>query len=284
MTHRIVTERDIDILTALDRVPLTAQQMVRLSETFCHPFGSERTARERLQAFSTEGWARSSFYAIPSSGGSPKYYFLTRKGYGILYGEETPPPTKRHFSPLTISRQHHTRSLADFLVHTMCSAHRAGVRFTEFYRENTLKLTIGDDCLYPDSSFQLVGSENAFNFLVEIDNHTERIRSDKDTDSWERKLRLYDRLQDTAPSRFRVLVVTTRSSDRLRHILSTAASVIRNPKRCLVYGIDLPSFVAEEEPLHRNVFLDHLGRTTALIASHFSIRSLHRARTPSLLH
>lgn len=281
MARRIVTDRDIDILTALDRVPLTAQQMVRLSETFCHPFGSERTARERLQMLCAERWVRWSHYALASAGGSPKYYFLTRKGYGILYGDDVPPPTKRHFSPLTISRQHHTRSLADFLVHTMRSAHRAGVRFTEFYRENTLRLTIGDDCLYPDSSFQLVGSESPFNFLVEIDNHTERIRSDKDTDSWERKLRLYDRLQDSAASRFRVLVVTTRSSDRLRHILSTAATVLRNQQRSLVYGIDLPTFVAEEEPLHRHVFLDHLGRATALIASRFSLRRLRRAHAPS---
>jgi len=283
MPRRIVTERDIDILTALDRVPLTAQQMLRLSETFCQPFGSERSVRERLQTLTEAGWVRSSLYALPSAGGSPKYYLLTRKGYGILYGDDAAPPTKRHFSPLSISRQHHTKALADFLVHTMRGAHRAGVRFTEFYRENTLKLTIGDETLYPDSSFQLVGGESPFNFLVEIDNHTETIRSDKDTDSWERKLRLYDRLQDSIQNRFRVLVVTTRSSDRLRHILSTAAHSLRNPQRRLIYGIDLPSFVKEPEPLHRNVFLDHLGRATALIASHFSIRALHRAHEPSLI-
>lgn len=283
MPRRIVTERDIDILTALDRVPLTAQQMLALSETFCLPFGSERTVRERLQALAEAGWIRSALYALPSSGASPKYYFLTRQGYGILNGPGALPPTKRHFSPLSVSRQLHSKALADFLVHVLVASHRAGVRFTEFYRENTLKLTIGDDCLFPDASFQLIVNDQPLNFLVEIDNHTETIRSPKDTDSWERKLRLYDRLQDSIKNRFRVLAVTTRSSDRLRHILMTAAGVLRNPQRCLVYGVDLPTFVREDEPLHRGVFRDHFGRATALIASHFSVRALHRASPPALL-
>lgn len=277
MQRRVVTERDIDILTALDRVPLTAQQILAVSETFSHPFGSERTVRERLQALTDAGWIRSSLYALPSSGGSPKYYFLARTGYGILHGPGTLPPTKRHFSPHAVSRQQHTKALADFLVHLLRSSHRAGVRVTEFYRENTLKLTVDEQSLYPDSSFQLIAGGRPLNFVVEIDNHTETIRSPKDTETWERKLRLYDRLQDNISNRFRLLAVTTRSSDRLRHILSTAAGVLRNPQRCLVYGIDLPTFVREEEPLHRSVFRDHLGRATALIASHFSVRALHRA-------
>lgn len=281
MPRRIVTERDIEILTALDRVPLTAQQMLSVSETFSHPFGSERTVRERLYALCDAGWIRYDFYALPSNGGSPKYYFLTRSGYGILHGPGALPPTKRHFSPLSVSRQRHTKALADFVVHLLRASHRAGVRLTEFYRENTLKLTIGDDTLYPDSSFQLIVDDRPLNFLVEIDNHTETIRSPKDTDTWERKVRLYDRLQDSIANRFRVLAVTTRSSDRLRHILMTAAGVLRNPERSLVYGIDLPSFVSEQEPLHRNVFRDHFGRATALIASHFSVRTLRRSPQPT---
>lgn len=283
MARRIVTQRDLDILTALDRVPLTAQQMLSLSETFSEPFGSERTVRERLQALCEAGWIRYDLYALATCGASPKYYFLTRQGYAILNGPGALPPTKRHFSPLSLSRQRHTRALADFLVHVIRSSHRAGIRFTEFYRENTLKLRVGDDTLYPDSSFQLIVDKMPLNFLVEIDNHTETIRSPKDTESWERKLRLYDRLQDSIENRFRVLAITTRSSDRLRHILMTAAGVLKNPQRCLVYGIDLPSFVSESEPLHRSVFRDHFNRATSLIASHFSVRSLHRAMQPTVL-
>lgn len=283
MPRRIVTERDMDILTALDRVPLTAQQMLSLSETFSQPFESDRNVRERLQALCDAGWIRFDLYALPSTGASPKYYFLTRTGYGILHGPGALPPTKRHFSPLSISRQHHTKALADFLVHVLRSSHRAGVRVAEFYRENTLKLTIGDDTLYPDSSFQLIVDEQPLNFVVEIDNHTETIRSPKDTDTWERKLRLYDRLQDSIENRFRVLAITTRSTERLRHILMTAAGVLKNPQRSLVYGIDLPSFIREEQPLYRNVFRDHFGRATALITSHFSLRPLRRAVEPALI-
>lgn len=284
MPRRIVTERDIEILTALDRVPLTAQQMLAVSETFSRPFGSERTVRERLQAMTDAGWIRSSLYALPSSGGSPKYYFPAREGYRILHGPAALPPTKRHFSPLSISRQHHTKALADFLVHMFRASHRSGVRVTEFYRENTLKLTVGDDVLYPDSSFQIITDDRPLNFIVEIDNHTETIRSPKDTETWERKLRVYDRLQDSIQNRFRVLAVTTRSTDRLRHILSTAAGVLRNPQRSLIYGIDLPTFIHEEQPLHTSVFRDHLGRATALIASHFTVRPLRvRAREPAVL-
>jgi hypothetical protein len=281
MPRRIVTERDIDILTALDRVPLTAQQMLSLSETFSEPFQSERTVRERLQALCDAGWIRFEFYALATAGGSPKYYFLTQTGYRILYGPKALPPTKTHFSPLALPRQHHTRALADFLVHLLRASHRTGVRVTDFYRENTLKLSIGGDTLYPDSSFQLVVDDQPLNFLVEIDNHTETIRSQKDTESWEKKLRLYDRLQDTITNRFRVLAVTTRSTDRLRHILSAAAGVFRNTDRKLVYGIDLPTFIGEEQPLHRSVFRDHFGRATALIASRFSVRML--GREPALV-
>ena len=56
-----------------------------------------------------------------------------------------------------------------------------------------------------------------FNNFVELDNGTERIQSDKDTDSWQRKVRLYEQFQDqTQPHRFRVLVLTTRSSGSAR--------------------------------------------------------------------
>ena len=127
-------------------------------------------------------------------------------------------------------KQHHTQCLADFVVQTAVAAHRSGVDFTGFYRENTLCLRVGDDCLYPDTAFQLVepdGSE--FGFFTEIDAGTERIASPKDVESWERKIRLYDRLQDQNPKRFRVLIVSTRSRERVRHILDLAGTLTAKP-------------------------------------------------------
>lgn len=255
-TH--LTVRDLDVLQALDRTPLTAAQLRRLSETFTYPFGSERMVRERLFALGAAGWVCAARYATTSRGAGQNYYRLTRIGYKILYGEAAMPPTKRYFAPLSIARQHHTKCLVDFVVHTALAAHRAGIRFTDFYRENTLRLDIGGECLYPDCAFQLIlPTGQAFNYLVEVDNHSERIRSTKDADSWQRKIRLYDELQSSAANRFRLLIITTRSGERLRTILALAAALSRNPQRSLFLGNYLGSYLADQSPLHSRSFLDH---------------------------
>lgn len=264
--QRRLTPRDLDILVALDRTPLTAGQLVKLSRTFGQPFSSERMARERLHAIGNAGWVCAARYATTSQGAGQNYYRLTRTGYRILYGETAKPPTKRSFSPLSLGRQHHTRSLAEFLVHTLVAAHAAGVTLSDFYRENTLRLQIGDECLYPDCSFRLeLPTGQAFNYLVEIDNHSERIRSMQDADSWQRKLRLYDSLQAHNGERFRVLIITTRSGPRLTHILTLASALMQNPYRSLFYGAHLPAYLAENAPLHRVCFEDHRRRRAALL-------------------
>jgi len=148
------------------------------------------------------------------------------------------------------------------------AAHGAGVEFTDYYRENTLRLAVGEECLYPDCAFQLVlPGGRTFNYLVELDNHSERVRSTKDADSWQRKIRLYDDLQSSAPSRFRVLVVTTRSSPRLRHILALAATLASNPQRSLLLGVPLATHLAEPTPLSAPIFLDHHLRSVSLIVA-----------------
>ena len=262
---RLVTPRDLEIFTALDHTPLTATQLLKLSEIFARPFTSERRVRERLQTLCDAGRVRRWQYATAEHG-VPNYYTLTRLGYQILYGEQATPPTKRYFGPVAIANQHHTQSLAEFIVHTRLAAHRTGVTFTSFYRENALRLVVGDEMLYPDCAFQLVRSDGQeLSFMVELDNSTERIRSDKDLDSWQRKIRLYDRLQDDCPKRFRVLVVTTRSMERLTHILAAAAELVRNSKRSLFYGIHLDKYRSESAALTATCFLDHRGRHVALV-------------------
>jgi hypothetical protein len=264
--RRILTGRDLEVLTALDRTPLTAGQLRNLSRTFKHAFPSEPMVRERLGALGQAGWVRSARYATVSDGAGQKYYRLSRTGYQILYGEKAEPPTKRYFAEVSLARQHHTRALADFIVHTIVAAHEAGVEFTDFYRENTLRLTVGNDSLYPDTAFQLVlGEGREFNYLVEIDNHTEQIRSTKDADSWQKKVRLYDDLQSSSGNRFRVLVITTRSGPRLKTILALAAAVASNPQRPLFLGVPLAAYLAQPAALHAPVFLDHHLRSVALL-------------------
>lgn len=266
--RRLLTGRDLEVLTALDRTVLTAGQVLKLSRTFAHPFGSERMARERLAALCSAGWVQSGRYATVGAGAGQNYYQLSRTGYRILYGERAEPPTKRYFAPVSLARQHHTRALAEFIVHTIVTAHGAGVTFTDFYRENTLRLAVGNDCLYPDCAFQLMLPDGrAFNYLVEIDNHTEQIRSTKDADSWQKKTRLYDDLQSSTTSRFRVLVVTTRSGPRLKTILALAAACTSNAQRSVLLGTTLAAYLAEEASLSAPVFLDHRLRAVSLVMS-----------------
>jgi hypothetical protein len=106
-----------------------------------------------------------------------------------------------------------------------------------------------------------------FRFFAEIDNGTERVRSQKDSDSIERKIRTYDAFQDMSPSsRFRVLFVSVQNSrDRLMHILETAARVIRDPNRTLFYGITLTDYLTTLYPVTSPRFVDHRGRAQSLI-------------------
>src|SRR5207244_563757 len=113
--------------------------------------------------------------------GAPNYYVLSPLGYRLLHGPEAKPPTRRFFAPIGIARQPHTQALSEFLVHTIVAAHEARLGFTGFYRENTLRLAIGDEWLFPDAAFKMVTpAGGAFSFYVELDNSSERIRSEKD--------------------------------------------------------------------------------------------------------
>ena len=73
-----------------------------------------------------------------TSRGAVNYYKLTPDGYRLLNGPKSELPSKRFFQPVSLALQQHTRSLADFIVHTAVSARMAGVAFTDFYRENDL--------------------------------------------------------------------------------------------------------------------------------------------------
>ncbi|HEX4132747.1 MAG TPA: hypothetical protein VHZ24_22120, partial [Pirellulales bacterium] len=129
-----------------------------------------------------------------------------------------------------------------------------------------LGMTVGNECLYPDCAFQLILPDGRmFNYLVEIDNHTEQIRSTKDADSWQKKSRLYDDLQSSSSNRFRVLVVTTRSGVRLKTILALAAALASNPQRSVLLGTPLATYLAEPAALAAPIFLDHHLRSVSLL-------------------
>ena len=104
-------------------------------------------------------------------------------------------------------------------------------------------------------------------FFAEIDNGTERVRSQKDADSIERKIRTYDAVQDQCPDeRFRVLFISGQNSpERLNHILKTVTAVVRNPQRTLFYGITLLEYLTTTFSVTSPVFRDHRGERQSLV-------------------
>lgn len=269
MANRVrhhLTLRDLDVLLALDRTPLTVQQLFKLSETFAESFPNERRVQERMAKLAATGWVRQRWYGVASRGSPPAYFQLTLAGFRQVHGPEMPPPRKRCFAEVGVAHHHHTRRLADFIVHMLVAVSWAGIEVTRFSSENTLRLQVAGGSLLPDCGITLLApGGGAFNFVVELDNGTERIRSRLDLDSWQRKIRLYDQYEDAAQDRRRVLIVSTRSRERIDHILQLASESVRNRHRSLFYGIHLDDFLAQPLPVTTRCFTDHRGRAVALL-------------------
>ncbi|MCA9000225.1 MAG: hypothetical protein KDA80_24720 [Planctomycetaceae bacterium] len=264
MTKRFQTKiggRDLEMLTALDRTPLTTTQLCRLSQTFRAPFTDEHNLRRRLRRLGESGLIRSWPYAFATDGRSPQYFKLTREGYRLLYGIDSPLPRRRYFEEISHGHHHHTHALAEVAVHLLVHAHRQGTILRHFARENSVRLESDGFTMYPDCAFQLLAANGrTFNFVVELDNGTERVRTRQDVESIERKLRGYDAHQSQYaaddPRRYFVLFVTTRSDQRLQHILDLADMVMRNRQRTVFVGCDLKTFL-QSNPLTDAVLTDH---------------------------
>ncbi len=282
------SDRDAEILTALSRTPLTPAQLFTLSDSFALPFHNEQNVRRRLRDLRTASLVQSFPYAVASEGRSPSYFKLTRTGYRMLYGIDAVLPKRRFFEPIREAHHHHTRCLADFIVHIIVSANRQRFNVQHFSAENTVCIEASPFKLFPDCTFQLVTpGGRAFNFMVELDNGTERVRSKMDTESIERKIRGYDRHQAMFsaidPRRYFVLFVTTRRSERLRYMLETAQLCMENPQRTVFLGIDLPALVNCPNPLMHSVWLDNHGKTRCLVSGELTAKNTPRTLlTPGL--
>jgi len=262
----VVTERDIDIFRSLERTPLTPEQLFRLGATFPEPFPTLNRVRRRLQSLAGVGQVRGWRYATTGQGSGPLYYKLTLDAYRILHGHDATLPTKRFLQELSIARHHHTRSLADFLVHTLIAADRLRIQITDFHPENALRITAGDRSLFPDASFSLLLPNGfRFTYFVELDNSTEPIRSIERLDSWQQKLHLYYQHAIDNRDRFKLLVVTTKNSSRLSHILDLAYQLNPNPKYSLVSGVALPEYLATSQPLSSACFHDERNMRMPLL-------------------
>jgi hypothetical protein len=224
--------------------------------------------RRRLHVLIETGHAQRFRYATSSEGSSPFYYKLTLQGLQIVHGKDAKPPTKGYLSEISVARHRHTRSLSDFLVHTFVATKKRNVTLTDFCGENSVRLAVGPEALFPDCCFRLVDPEgHPYNFLIECDNSTETVRSPKHLESWQRKVRLYERFQDMCGSRFRVLVLTTMSRKRLDHILEVALQEAQNPERLLFYSAFLPEYLSTPDAIAAPCFFDHHRSRVALVPS-----------------
>jgi len=133
-------DRDIEMLSALDRCVLTPEQMWQLSVTFVRPFSDASFARRRLRQLARADYVRAFPYALASSGRSPNYFRLTRTGFQTLYGIDAVLPQRRQFEAIADAHHHHTRALAEVIVHLCVTAHQAGIEVREFWRENSLRI------------------------------------------------------------------------------------------------------------------------------------------------
>lgn len=253
--------RDLEILTAIDRTPLTPAQLCRLSATFDSPFRDEHNLRRRLRRLTAAGLMRSWPYAIVTDGRSPRYYKLSRDGYRLLHGQDAALPRRRYFEEISHGHHHHTVALADVIIHLAVSGHRHDISIRHFVRENSVRLSASGFVMYPDCAFQLVTSNgDSFNFVVELDNGTERVRTTQDIESIERKIRGYDAHQSqfkvNDDRRYVVLFVTTRSKSRLHHILSVADALMKNRERTVFVGCDAATFHTTD-PFQNPVLTDH---------------------------
>jgi len=264
-----IGSRDLEILQALDRCPPTPDQLLRLSQSFEQPFADAHNVRRRLRELSQAELIRSYVYAMANNGRSPRYYKLTRDGYRFLYGADVTLPQRRYFAAIRPGHHHHTFCLAELVVHLCVTAAKHDCDVLHFARENSVKLQADAFTMFPDAAFVIRRPDGrTFPFVVELDNGSERIRSKQDVESIERKLRGYDahqaKFDKFDPDRYLVLFVTTRSRDRLQHIMSLASGLMSQPQRTVFVGAELKEFLSVD-PFKNSVLQDHRGLKRQLI-------------------
>ncbi len=230
---------------------MTPRQLCVASQSFRQSFSDEALVRRRLGRLKDAGFTQSYPYSLVSDGRAPKYWKLTRSGYRLIYGANAILPGRRYFSEVSPGHHIHANAIASLVAHLVASAARHNVEMDQYARENSIKFQASQSHVYPDGAFRLLHrnrTQRPFPFVLELDNGSERIQSNRDTESIERKIRTYDLHQShykrDDPARYLVLFVTTRSERRLEHVLSTCNSLIRNPDRTLFLGVTLKRILA----------------------------------------
>ena len=263
-----LTYRDQQALLALQKLPLTSQQLFRLSQTFSHSFPSERVLRRRMRRLEEEEIVRRYYYAFPSAGRNPAYWRLTRQSYRLINGltGEDPLPRKSFFAPMGVSLHFHTHCVSEVLVEMLIQAHQHGIEIVELSVESSLELNNGD-YITPDATIELQLQNGRRNrFLLEIDTASERVATKQRLpSSIQKKLEYYERYRLTNPDPFRVLFVTTSSKQRASNILRFGAGLTNNRAAHRVYAAFMPELVNSKDCLTDQVFANHQLQPISLI-------------------
>ena len=263
-----LTHRDEQTLLALQKLPLTSQQLFELSETFSNSFPSERVLRRRMQRLGEEGMVRRFYYAFPTNGRSPAYWRLTRASFRLLNGMtgQDPLPRRSFFSPMGVSLHFHTHSVAQVVVRLLVDAHRNGIEVEDLEIENGLEIGDGEK-IVPDVTLTLRCSEGKqYLFFLELDTGSERVRTlQKLPSSIQKKLEFYERYRRMNRKAFRVLFVTTSSKQRALNILRFGAGLTNNYSAQSIYASFLPDLLSSNDSVTDHAFINHRLEVTHLI-------------------
>jgi hypothetical protein len=266
-TSIILQARDRELLTALDLSPLDAGQLVRLSRTFEAPVTSEDYLRKRMLKLREAGLVEHFSYQTDSVGAA-KYYKLTREGYRFVAGPHKPLPRRTYFNAVSPSLQNHTRRLADFVVHTLASAHEHKVKVPSFCGENRLELQLGERSMRLDAAaqFKLKGYR-PYNCLFELDCGTEPVHSRKQRESLSQKVRFILDYERLCRQTFRHYVVFAAATPRLANYLQMVAELNPNPERRICFAATLDRYLAAEDPLRTPIFFDERSQRASILPS-----------------
>lgn len=249
--------------------PLTAKQILKISQTWLHPFTSLRRTQERMKVLTTAGQVHSWRYATTEQGGGCLYYKLTLAGYRtVMSDDDIGPPTKRFFHEISPGRHRHQRALSHFIVQTHLAAHYRGIEVIEFHPENTYRIECGERPLFPDARLKLrLPNGKQFTYCVEVDNSTESVFSRQSRDSILSKMQRYLIDMVTEPEKYRVLFVVNGSLERLKHIVDVARQLITGHTYSPFYVVLLKDYLAQADALFRPCFHSPQNNKIALLRS-----------------
>lgn len=263
------TSRDDDILDALARCPLMAEELLKLSQTWSQPFLSLRRVQERMKDLTDAGQLHSWRYVTTGPGGARLYYKLTLAGYRtVMQDDQIEPPTKRFFHEMNPGRHRHQRALSQFIVQTYIAAHHRGIKVFDFYPENTFRIDCGERPLWPDARFTLaLPNGSQFSYCVELDNSTESVLSYKSADSILSKMQRYLIDMVFTPQPYRVLFPITGSPERLQHIVDVARKLTDGRSFSPFYVVLLDDYLSHPDALFRPCFHSPDNRNIPLLRS-----------------